>query len=195
MFVIGEVAIEESIPHSVFSCDLHACKGACCTLEGGRGAPLENDEILEMAKSFPVVRTYLSERSLATIEQHGMYDGVHGDFATTCINERECVFVYFEDGIARCAFERAFLDGKTDWRKPLSCHLFPIRIRSFGKDMVRYEQLDECHPGRVRGKEESVPLHEFLKEPLSRKYGESWYERFAEFCRQRALDTAPPAEQ
>jgi Protein of unknown function (DUF3109) len=193
MFVIGEAALEESIMHSMFSCDVETCKGACCTLEGGRGAPLEDDEILEIGKWFPVIREYLSAKSIATIERRGMYDGGPGGFATTCINDRECVFVYFDNGIARCAFERAFLEGKTDWRKPISCHLFPLRIHSFGKDIVRYERIDECHGGRVKGKTSAVPLFEFLREPLTRKYGEDWYNRFAGLCRQRMADTA--AEQ
>jgi hypothetical protein len=193
MFVIGEAALEEGIMQSLFSCDVGTCKGACCTLEGGRGAPLEDDEILEIEKCYPVVREYLGPRSIAAIERAGMYDGRPGSFATTCINDRECVFVYFDNGVARCAFERAFLEGKTDWRKPISCHLFPLRIHSFGKDIVRYERIDECHAGRVKGKTLSVPLFEFLREPLTRKYGEQWYQRFADFCRQRMADA--PAGQ
>ncbi len=193
MFIIGEAALEESIAESFFSCDVDTCKGSCCTLEGGRGAPLEDDEILEIEKHYPAVKGYLSQKSIATIERSGMYDGGPGNFATTCINERECVFVYFDNGIARCAFERAYLEGASDWRKPISCHLFPLRIHTFGKDIVRYERIDECHAGRVRGKTSAVPLFEFLREPLIRKYGEPWYSRFADLCRQRMEERA--AEQ
>jgi hypothetical protein len=185
MFIIGEAVVETAVAEVSFSCDVEKCRGACCFLEGGRGAPLEDDEILEIEKAYPSVKEYLSRKSLSTIESSGMYEGVRGDFATTCINDRECVFAYFEDGIARCSFERAFREQKTDWRKPLSCHLFPIRIRSFGRDMVRYEEIDECHPGRVRGHEQEVPLREFLREPLVRKYGEEWYEEFIAYCRTR----------
>jgi hypothetical protein len=121
-----------------------------------------------------------------------MYEGVPGDFATTCINDRECVFAYFEDGIARCSFERAFREEKSDWRKPLSCHLFPVRIRSFGRDVVRYEEIEECHAGRVRGREQEVPLREFLREPLIRRYGEEWYDAFIAYCTTRS--NAPAGE-
>jgi len=182
MFIIGEAAVENTVAQVSFCCDPAICKGACCSLEGGRGAPLEDDEILEIEKAYPHVRQYLSAQSLRTIEKSGMYEGGPGDFATTCINDRECVFAYFEDGVARCAFERAHNDGNIDWRKPLSCHLFPIRIRSFGKDVVRYEEIDECLPGRERGSGHEIALHEFLRQPLVRKYGEEWYEEFLAYC-------------
>jgi hypothetical protein len=182
MFVIGEAMIEDGIEKASFCCDLQACKGACCTLPGGRGAPLEDDEVLEIEKAFPIARRFLSELNLKTIEDDGMVDGVRGDFATTCIDAKECVFVFFEEGIAKCSFERAFEQGLTDWRKPISCHLFPIRIRHFGRDFLRYEEIDECAPGRARGSEQAVPLGDFLREPLTRKYGEQWYAQFIKYC-------------
>lgn len=90
--------------------------------------------------------------------------------------------MYFEDGVARCSFELAFERGLTDWRKPLSCHLFPYRIRHFGKDFIRYEMIEECAPGRRKGELERVPLREFLREPLIRRYGETWYRKFIDSC-------------
>jgi hypothetical protein len=182
MFVIGEAVVEEEVRKASFCCDLQACRGACCTLPGGRGAPLENDETLEIEKAYPIARQFLSDTSRRAIEAQGMFDGVPGDLATTCIDMRECVFVFFEDGIARCAFERAYEKGLTDWRKPLSCHLFPIRVRHFGRDFVRYEEIDECAPGRASGEERKVPLSNFLREPLTRKYGEKWYAQFIKRC-------------
>lgn len=178
MIVIGEAVVEESVENASFCCDLKSCKGACCTLPGGRGAPLEDDEILEIEKAFPLARRFLSDRSLHAIETQGMFNGLPGDLATTCIENRECVFVFFEEGIAKCSFERAFEQGLTDWRKPISCHLFPIRIRHVGQEYLRYEEIDECAPGRARGKEQAVLLSDFLREPLTRKYGEQWYARF-----------------
>jgi hypothetical protein len=186
MFVIGEAVIDDDAGRASFCCDLPACRGACCTLPGGRGAPLEDDEVLEIAKAFPAARGFLSERSLTTIAALGLTEGAKGDFATPCRDGEECVFVYFEDGIARCSFERAYERGLTDWRKPLSCHLFPIRIRHFGKDFIRYEMIDECAPGRLRGETEQVPLRDFLREPLIRRYGETWYTKFIEECARRA---------
>ena len=183
MFTIGEAVVDDEVRQASFCCDLQRCKGACCCIEGGRGAPLEDDEVLEIEKAYPVVKQYLKPESIRTIEDSGLYEGSPGSFATTCIERRECVFVYFEDGIARCSFERAYNEGKIDWRKPISCHLFPIRIRKFGRDFVRYEQIDECGPGRELGTQQEVKLYDFLKEPLTRKYGPAWYNKFLQRCK------------
>jgi len=185
MFIIDEVVVEDDVRDAQFCCDLKQCKGACCCIEGGRGAPLEDDEILEIEKAYPYAKQYLRQQSIDAIETSGMYEGSPGNFATTCIDRRECAFVYFDDGIARCSFERAHEEGKTDWRKPISCHLFPVRIRKFGPDFVRYEQIDECNGGREFGATHDVQLHNFLNEPLIRKYGEPWYNKFLSRCRSK----------
>jgi hypothetical protein len=175
MVKIGEAILEDDVVLSRFCCDLEACKGACCCIEGGRGAPLEDDEILEVEKAFPRVRQYLPAEHLDRLTITGLWEGTPGDYVTPCIDNRACVFVYYDAGIARCSFERAYLGGLTDWRKPLSCHLFPIRVRRFGTDHVRYEQIQECVAGRVRGERENVGLPAFLKEPLIRSFGAPWY--------------------
>ncbi len=185
MFVIGEAVIDDAAGRASFCCDLPACRGACCTLPGGRGAPLEDDEVLEIAKAFPAARQFLGEKSIRAVASAGLTEGVKGDFATPCLEGMECVFVYFEDGVARCSFERAFERGLTDWRKPLSCHLFPIRIRHYGKEFIRYEMIEECAPGRRKGETAGIPLREFLREPLIRRYGEAWYRKFIEHCNSR----------
>ena len=136
MFIIGEATIEEDIGHERFSCDLNRCKGACCTLPGGRGAPLDDSEVEEIARAYPSAQKYLSPRHMQMIEQSGMIEGGPGNFATACIDDKECVFVFYEDGIARCSFEKAFLNGEISWRKPLSCHLFPVRISKIGRAHV-----------------------------------------------------------
>ena len=186
MFEIGEAVIDDDAGTVSFCCDLPSCHGACCTLPGGRGAPLEDDEVLEIEKAYPVARQFLGEKSIRAVASAGLTEGVSGDFATPCLDGEECVFVYFEHGIARCSFERAFEHGLTDWRKPLSCHLFPLRIRQFGKDFIRYEMIDECAPGRRKGDTEKIPLREFLREPLIRRYGEAWYRKFIGECHSRA---------
>ena len=183
MFIIGEVVIDDVVGTASFCCDLKKCKGACCTLPGGRGAPLDDDEVLELQKAYPGARQYLSQRSIAAIEAHGMVEGSPGSYLTTCIDQRDCVFVYYEDDIARCSLERAYQEGKADWQKPLSCHLFPIRVRTLGKDFLRYEQIEECEAGRTHGIHEQMKLHDFLKDPLTRKYGESWYRSFLSHCK------------
>jgi hypothetical protein len=196
MFIIGEAIIEDQVGGEKFACDLGACKGACCTLEGGRGAPLDDREVEKIRMSFPAVEHILPAKSLQTISRVGLVEGVPGDYATPCVEGRECVYVYFDAGIARCSFERAYLAGETPWRKPISCHLFPIRLRRFGQEYLRYEQIEECSPGRRRGTAEDVPLSEFLREPLVRKFGPAWYETFAAECRVRRREpTATPELQ
>jgi hypothetical protein len=183
MFIVGLAVVEDEVCDVSFCCDVGACKGACCCLEGGRGAPLEDSEVQEIQEAFPAVRGYLSETSLLTLEAKGLVEGGPGDHTTPCVGNRECVYVYFDGGVARCSFERAFLEGTTRWRKPVSCHLFPIRVRRFGGDFVSYEEIKECAPARAKGEMEKVWLRDFLEEPLVRRFGRGWYESFLGECR------------
>jgi len=185
MFVISEAEIDERIVHERFACDVVKCKGACCTLPGGRGAPLEDGELKELEPAFPVVRKFLSERHLRAIERSGLYEGGPGSFTTTCVDGGACVFVYYEDDVARCSLEKAFHEGELQWRKPVSCHLFPIRISSDGTSSVRFEELSECKPALVRGNVERVSLYDFLKDALIREFGRPWYEEFRKECHRR----------
>ena len=178
MFIIGEALIEEPVAHARFACDLQHCKGACCTMPGARGAPLEDSEVAEIERAYPAVRKYLPEKNLLAIARHGAVEGVPGNYATTCVDDRDCVFVYHEQGIAKCSLEKAFLNGETEWRKPISCHLFPIRISSEGIDRLRYEKISECVAGRANGEKNEIPLAVYLREPLVRKFGREWYDRF-----------------
>ncbi|HUI10597.1 MAG TPA: DUF3109 family protein [Bacteroidota bacterium] len=189
MFVIGEAVIDDDVAGATFACDLPSCRGACCTLPGGRGAPLEDGEVGEIARAFPAAKQFLPEASLRAIESGGLAEGTAGDFATPCIDARECVFAFFDGGIARCSFEAAYQRGLTDWRKPISCHLFPIRVRSAGKDYLRYEMIAECASGRARGDAERVSLGTFLREGLVRRFGAGWYGEFLRGCGSRAQDT------
>ncbi len=175
LFVIENVAVDGSLVERKFACDLLKCKGACCSLPGGRGAPLLDSEIPEMEAVLPEVLPLLSEEKRRAIEKSGFYEGPRGDYATTCIDDEDCVFVYRENGIAKCAIERAFNDGKTGFRKPISCHLYPIRINRFGGDILRYHEIAECKPAVKKGESENVGVIEFLKTPLTRMYGEEWY--------------------
>jgi hypothetical protein len=185
MMILGEAVVDNAVTQTLFRCDLEKCKGACCCLTGGRGAPLTNDEAAEIREAYPTVKEYLSAASVERSETAGCVEGTRDDYATMCIDDRECVFAVFDNGIARCALEKAHMDGRLNWRKPLSCHLFPARIRHFGRDFVRYEQIEECQPGRDRGSREEVPLHVFLREPLERKYGAPWYRSLLDAAAQR----------
>ncbi len=189
MIEIQKILVEDNIPDIQFACNTSACKGACCTIPGGQGAPLLDEELELIEKSFPVVKSYLPQEHLDTILQSGLYEGVPRAYTTMCFNNRACVFVLYEEGIAKCAFEKAFLEGKIKWRKPLSCHLFPIRIDSDMTYRLRYEQISECDPALDCGQQSNTYLINFLKEPLVRAYGSSWYEDFLLKCRSERTET------
>ncbi len=175
MTIVGEAVVEDAVLGAEFACDLAKCHGACCTLKGGRGAPLNDEEVEIIHRLYPAVERYLPEEHRAQIAREGMTEGEPGSFATVCLDGRACVFVYYEGPVAMCAFERAFLAGEIDWRKPISCHLFPIRIRYGTPNVVRYEQIEECAPGRKAGRANGTRLHSFLRDPLERALGSSWY--------------------
>ena len=165
-----------------FVCDLNKCKGACFE-EGDAGAPLDEAELDIMLDLYEKVKPYLTPAALAQIERKGkyVYSKEFGWVTPTLGNDKEiCVYgSRDEKGIIKCAFEQAYYDGVISWKKPISCHLFPI-IVSKGKrgdhDRVNYEPREKtCNPACALGKKLEVPVYEFLKEPLTRKYGEEFY--------------------
>jgi hypothetical protein len=187
MVIIGEVLVEEEIATERFSCDIARCKGACCTIEGGRGAPLLDEEKALIERYLPVVRKHLSPRGITEIGRKGPTDGFPGNHATTCIDDRDCVFVIYDGDVAMCAIEHAFRKGEIPWRKPVSCHLFPLRYSGAAPGMLRYEPVPECSPGRRKGMAETTGLHDFLKEALIRRLGSDWYARFRGWCTDKVV--------
>ncbi|MBI3788719.1 MAG: DUF3109 family protein [Ignavibacteriales bacterium] len=181
--------IDTIIPTKKFACDLDRCKGACCTMPGHRGAPLLDAEVAEVTKAFPIIKKYLSDEHLAIIENQGMVQGTSGDFSTQCVHSRACVFVTFEDGIAKCAFEKAHNNHEITWPKPISCHLFPIRVDRGGEDRLRFEYIAECRPATERGEVENIFLVDFIKPSLIREYGEDWYNEFLNHCRMKRISS------
>jgi hypothetical protein len=168
-----------------FVCDLARCKGACCTMPGARGAPLRERELVEIEKAYPTVRKYLSFRHKDAIEERGLVQGRKGDYTTQVVQNQACVFALFEEGIAKCAFEKAYLNNEIGWRKPISCHLFPIRVTPGVPDLLRFESIAECKPAIERGSSDNLWLSEFLRDSLTRVYGETWYEEFKKYCETR----------
>ncbi len=174
-----------------FGCDLTVCKGACCTMPAAAGAPILESETAELERVFPVVQKYLSEESIATIEKHGLYERDR-DHALTipAIRGRDCVFVTYDDNsnVALCAIEKAHRAGEIEgFPKPISCHLFPIRIYpTSGKDTyeIVYEEIAECKGGRARGKREKISVLDFLELPLVRALGEDRVNRLREALEQ-----------
>jgi hypothetical protein len=172
---IQGIDIEKEIIETHFSCDLKYCKGACCTFPGENGAPLLDDEIEIMKMYFPSVIEYLTERNLNYIKKHGFFEGLPGNYTTVCIDKRDCVFVYYEGDIARCAFEKAYIEDKIEFRKPVSCHLFPIRATNYMGIYLYYQKIDECECGRMLGESLKEPLIITLQDALIRAYGDDWF--------------------
>ncbi|MCF8358863.1 MAG: DUF3109 family protein [Prolixibacteraceae bacterium] len=177
MVEIGRTIISFDVFEKHFLCDLKVCKGACC-VEGDSGAPLTEEEAAHVEKYYPVFKKYMHREHIVEVEKQG-YSVIDsdGDLVTPLYNNRECVYTFSdEQGILGCAIERAFFKKEIDFRKPVSCHLFPIRITHYKEfDAINYQQLDICRSGRECGAKKGLPLYKFLKEPLIRMYGEEWY--------------------
>ena len=182
MIVIDNILISDDVIEKEFVCDLNKCKGGCCE-EGDAGAPLDDDELEIVLEMYEKVKPYLSGESIKEIEKKGKYtyNKEFGWVTPTLENDNEiCVYgIRDEEGIIKCAFEQAFYDGVILWKKPISCHLFPI-IAKKGKqgdyNRVNYEPREKlCNPACALGKKLEVPTYEFLKEPLIRKYGIEFY--------------------
>ena len=181
MILVQKILVEKDVTTANFACDLAQCRGACCTMPGGSGAPLEEEEVKHVQNAEKHALPWLSKQKQAIINNQGSVEGTKGDRTTRCVEDQDCVFVYYENNVAKCAIERAWLEGKSEFRKPLSCHLFPIRVDDlFGGARLRYERIDQCKPGRERGKTEGIDLIEFLKEPIIRAFGESFYKDLKE---------------
>lgn len=177
MLQIGRVLVSDDVIDEQFVCDLNKCKGACC-VEGDLGAPLLKEELLQIEAVIEHVKPYLSTEAIAVLEREGGYLlDEDGDYSTTTIRGKECAFAMYDDkGILKCSIEQANKDGKTDFKKPISCHLYPIRtVKLPDYDALNYDRWSICSPACDLGKELKVPVYKFLKDALIRKYGEAWY--------------------
>ncbi|MFW5955644.1 MAG: DUF3109 family protein [Rhodothermales bacterium] len=186
MFAVDNILVSDELLEAQFACALSACQGACC-VQGDSGAPLEEDELEALEEVFPIVRKWLRPEALEVIERDGVWEEVSpGNFATTCVDGGECVFVTYQGPVATCAIQRAHQQNKTDFPKPISCHLYPIRVQQFGDvEALNYEKIEICEPGRRNGARCGIPLADFLEQPLVRKYGEDWYRRFTQALEER----------
>lgn len=179
MIAIDEVLISDDVVEQHFVCDLNKCKGGCC-VDGDTGAPITQEEANIIEDIYPEIKHLLSPQAIALIEDEGThtYDDEYG-LVTPSLNGGICTYGYYEDdGTVKCAIEKVYKEGKIDFKKPISCHLFPIRITEYETyDAVNYEPRKSlCKPACKLGKSLKVPVYQFLKEPLIRKYGEDFYE-------------------
>lgn len=179
MILIQDKIISHEVLEEQFLCNLDACKGACCW-EGDAGAPLEEEELPVLEAIFERVRPYLSPAGLAAIEKEGLYvyDEEDKVYRTSLVNNGPCTFMTIRDGKAQCGIEQAYRDGEIDFPKPVSCHLYPVRItRMAGEvDALNYDRWDICSAACDKGREAQLPIFRFVKAGLIRKYGEAFYD-------------------
>lgn len=179
MLQIEDTIISFDLIERQFICDLDACKGACC-IEGDSGAPITFDERDKIAEILPLIWDDLTPISQRLIEEEGVsYIDIEGDLVTQIVHGKECVFTYYdESGKCKCAIEKAYREGKTDFYKPISCHLYPVRLKDYdGFTAVNVHRWKICKCAEVLGRKEGVMLYQFLKEPLVRKFGEEWWDQ------------------
>ncbi len=184
MIIIGNTLVSEDILDKNFICNLKACKGACC-IEGDMGAPVNQFEKNQIEKELELIKPFLTELSIKAIEENGFVEKDEDDeWVTTCLPTGECNFVTRDqNGVLMCGLEQAYLAGKTNFRKPISCYLYPIRVAKVGDyEALNYSRWDICSEACVLGNKEQVAIYQFLKEPLISKYGETWYAELEEIA-------------
>ena len=186
MIQIQQTLLSDELFEEQFICDLCKCKGECC-VDGESGAPLTQDEFEQIKEILPVIWKDLSLKAQELISAQGIaYTDIDGELVTSIINGEECVFTWFDaDGVCKCAIDTAFREGRTDVQKPISCHLYPIRLTEYTDfTAVNYHRWSVCKPAVKLGRKEGLPLYRFLREPLIRRFGEEWYR---EVCEAAAL--------
>lgn len=182
---VGDVLLSPDIITEYFCCDYEKCKGACC-IEGDAGAPVTLEEISEIENSLDEVWDELSASAQTVIDKQGVaYSDRDGDLVTSIVGGRDCVFTCYENGSCLCALEKAFIQGKTTFCKPISCSLYPIREKQFSNGMIglNYHRWEVCKDAVIKGKNNNIHVYEFLKEPLTRRFGSQWYEELQELAK------------
>ncbi len=177
MFQIGKTIVSEDIIEKEFVCNLSACKGECC-IAGDAGAPLDKNEVETLKEVYPIIKPFLRKEGIDAIETQGTSITTEfGDLETPLVNNQECAYVIFDEkDTALCGIEAANRAGKIDWKKPISCHLYPIRVQNYSSfSAVNYNSWSICDDACSLGSELKIPTYKFLKEPLIRKFGSDWY--------------------
>ncbi len=183
---IGGVLISSEILTEFFCCDYEKCKGICC-VEGDAGAPVTLDEVAEIEDTLDTVWPMLSASAQSVIDKQGVaYADKDGELVTSIVRGKDCVFTCYEGNNCLCALERAYRESKTKFCKPISCALYPIREKNFGGGLIglNYHRWDVCKDAREKGKALNLPVYKFLQEPLTRRFGEAWYQELCEVAEQ-----------
>ena len=179
---VGGILISSDILTERFCCDYEKCKGICC-VEGDAGAPVTLDEIAGIEDALDTVWPDLSAQAQSVIDRQGVaYTDPEGDLVTSIVRGKDCVFTYYDGDSCLCALEKAFRAGKTNFCKPVSCALYPIRVKEFGNGVVglNYNRWKICEDAIKKGQALDLPLYRFLKEPLIRRFGEAWYQELCD---------------
>ncbi|MEO6168144.1 MAG: DUF3109 family protein [Chitinophagales bacterium] len=179
MILINNTIVSDDLLDKEFVCALDKCKGACC-VAGDSGAPLDYEETAVLEEIYESVKPYMTAEGIESVEKFGKWlIDSEGDFVTPLVRGMEqCAYVFFDSGIAKCAIEKAYYEGKVDFKKPISCHLYPVRVtRHKDYDAVNYNKWEVCSPACKNGKELGVSVYQFVKDALIRKYGLDWYDQ------------------
>ena len=177
MIEIDDKIVSADLLRECFACDLTQCKGICC-VEGNAGAPLEADEVETLEREYAAYRPYMTPEGIEAVERQGfMVVDDDGDYTTPLVNDAECAYSRNENGVTLCAIEKAWLEGKTPFRKPISCHLYPIRLVHFSNGSIglNYHCGSVCEPARRCGRKLGIRVYESLREPIIRRFGEEFY--------------------
>ncbi|MCW8981292.1 DUF3109 family protein [Altibacter sp.] len=177
MFQLGKTIISEDLIEKDFVCNLTACKGACC-IEGEAGAPVTEAEVAILEEIYPKVKPFLRPEGIAAISEQGTHIvSANEELETPLVGGKECAYVTFTPtGTASCGIEDAYNAGAIDFRKPISCHLYPVRVQEYSEfAAVNYHKWPICNDACVLGKELKVPVYKFVKDALIRKFGTHWY--------------------
>ncbi len=187
MIRVHDVILSEDIATARFACNLSRCKGACCVV-GDAGAPVSKDEIPVLRKAFKELKGELDPEAVRVAEEKGVVQGnAKSGYEISCIGSGECIFVQKDKaGVATCAIQSAYFEGRFVWEKPISCHLYPVRLKHIaGFDYANFEYIPElCSAGCRRGEDEGIYLADFLKDSLIRRYGIKWFNDFLEACKE-----------
>ena len=179
MFVIGNnTLVSLDVIEKEFCCDLDTCRGCCC-IEGDAGCPVTDEELQQIEKLMPELLPQMTKEAREVVGQQGLsYLDPSGEQVLSIVNGKDCIFARTDhNGWCYCLIEKAYNAGKIDFKKPISCHLYPIRLTKVGDYTgVEYHRWDICHCARVLGKKKHIPIYQFLKEPLIRRFGQAWYD-------------------
>lgn len=178
MIEIGDTLVADDLLDQKFVCDLSACKGACC-VDGDSGAPLDEEECSVVEEVYDVVKPYMTAEGIKEVEKQGNFVvDSDGDLSTPLVDNAACAYVYYDEkGITKCAIEKAYLKGETTFRKPISCYLFPVRLKQYSTfTAVNVQLIDICEPACSLGEKLKVPVYQFLEKPLIQRFGSEWYE-------------------